>query len=209
MRDEKCKICRRLGVKLFLKGEKCLSPKCPILRRPYPPGQKGKRRRKRLSEYGKELREKQKLKNWYNLRERQFRKYVKETLSKRGKIEDAAGQLIQTLERRLDNVVFRLGFATSRVQARQLVSHRHLSVNDKVVNIPSFLVKKGDKIKIRKTAAKKTVFQNLPTTLKKHQLPSWLTLNIEKLEGKVKTLPTFEEAAPPVEVSAIFEFYSR
>ena len=225
MENAKCKICRRLGVKLFLKGEKCFSPKCPMVRKAYPPGQKGKRRIRTLSEYGKELREKQKLKNWYNLKERQFQKYVKEALEKRGKVEDAGTLLIKTLESRLDNVVFRLGFASSRWKARQLISHRHFLVNDKVINIPSYLVKKGDKIKIRPISSKKTVFQNLPTTLKKYETPAWLELNtqvlakrgdeatasstIEKLEAKVTGLPTLEEAAPPVEISSIFEYYSR
>jgi len=209
MKNNKCKICRRLGGKLFLKGEKCLSLKCPMVRKPYPPGQKRKRRSKRLSEYGKELREKQRLKNWYNLKERQLRNYVKAVLEKPGKTEDTGTQLIQALERRLDNVVFRLGFAVSRPQAKELVSHRHFLVNEKIVNIPSFLVKKGDKIKIRPASVKKNIFKNLSSTLKKHSLCSWLSLNIEKLEGKVKELPTLETAAPPVEVSAIFEFYSR
>lgn len=225
MINSKCKICRRLGVKLFLKGEKCLSPKCPMVKKAYPPGQKGKRRVKALSEYGKELREKQKLKNWYDLKERQFRKYVKEALEKRGKVEDAGTLLIKTLESRLDNVVFRLGFASSRRLAKLLISHRHFLVNDKVINIPSYLVKKGDKIKIRPSSSKKTVFQNLPTTLKKYETPAWLELNtqvlakrgdeatasstIEKLEGKVTGKPSLEEVAPPVEISSIFEYYSR
>ena len=208
MVNSKCKTCRRLGVKLFLKGEKCLSPKCPIIRKPYPPGQKGKRRIVALSEYGKELREKQKLKNWYNLKERQFRKYVKEILERREKV-DAATQFIKTLESRLDNVVFRLGFSSSRAQARQLISHRHFLVNDKIINLPSYLVKKGDKIKIKPVAQKKLIFQNLATLLKKYKTPSWLELNVEKLEGKVIGEPSLEEALPPVEISAIFEFYSR
>ncbi len=213
MPNAQCKICRRLGVKLFLKGDKCLSPKCPMVRKAYPPGIRGKRRVRALSEYGKELREKQKLKNWYNLKERQFQKYVKETLKKRktgrSQTEDAGTLLIKTLESRLDNVVFRLGFASSRQQARQLISHRHLLVNDKIINAPSFLVKKGDTIKIRPDSAKKNIFQNLPLTLKKHQPPAWLKLNVEKLEGKVTGSPILEEAAPPVEISSIFEYYSR
>ena len=208
MINSKCKICRRLGVKLFLKGERCLSSKCPMVKRPYPPGKKGKRRPSSLSEYGKELREKQKLKNWYNLKERQFQKYVKEALEKRG-VEDAATLLIKTLESRLDNVVFRLGFASSRQKAKLLISHRHFLVNDKIINIPSYLVKKGDKIKIRPSSSKKTVFQNLPTILKKYETPAWLELNIEKLEGKVIGRPSLEEVAPPVEISSIFEYYSR
>ncbi|MFC1663828.1 30S ribosomal protein S4 [Patescibacteria group bacterium] len=209
MTSLKCKICRRLGVKLFLKGDRCLSPKCPMIRRPYPPGQKGKRRTGTLSEYGKELREKQKLKNWYNLRERQFKKYVKETLSKQGKIEDTAALLIIKLETRLDNVVFRLGLAPSRAKARQLVNHGHFLVNNKVIDIPAYQVKKGDKIKISERTKKKKVFQNLEISLKKYQPPSWLEFNIKNLEGQVKALPSIEEAAPPAEISAIFEYYSR
>lgn len=209
MINSKCKICRRLRVKLFLKGEKCLSPKCPIVKRNYPPGQKGKRRPSHLSEYGKLLREKQKLKNWYNLKERQFKNYVKEILERRGKIEDASNSLIKILESRLDNVVFRLGFAISRAQARQLVSHDHFLVNGKSINAPSYLVKKRDLISIKPQKIKKAIFQNLKNLLKKHKTPSWLELNVEKLEGKVVGEPSLEEAAPPVEISAIFEFYSR
>ncbi len=209
MKDDKCKICRRLGEKLFLKGERCLSQKCSMVRKPYPPGQKRKRRSRPLSEYGKELREKQKLKNWYNLKERQFRNYVKKILAKKGGAEDAGARLIQILERRLDNVVFKLGFADSRSQARQFISHRHFLVNDKVVNISAFSVKKGDKIKIRPSSLKKGIFKDLVSALKRRSTPSWISLNISQLEGTIKSLPTFEEAAPPVEVSAIFEFYSR
>ena len=209
MKDDKCKICRRLGEKLFLKGERCLSQKCAVVRKPYPPGQKRKRRPRPLSEYGKELREKQKLKNWYNLKERQFRNYVKKILAKKGGAEDSGARLIQILERRLDNVVFKLGFADSRSQARQFISHRHFLVNNKVVNIPAFSVKKGDKIKIRPSSLKKGIFKDLVSALKRRSTPSWISLNISQLEGTIKSLPTFEEAAPPVEVSAIFEFYSR
>jgi len=179
-----------------------------MVKKSYPPGQKGKRRIKSLSEYGKELREKQKLKNWYNLRERQFRKYVKEVLEKRGR-EDTTAQLIKILESRLDNVVFKLGFSSSRTKARQLINHGHFLVNEKPINIPSFLVKKGDKITLGSGSQKKAIFQNLLTLLKKHQTPSWLELNVEKLEGKVIGAPSLEEAAPPVEISAIFEYYSR
>ncbi len=209
MINSKCKICRRLGVKLFLKGEKCLSAKCPMIRKSYPPGQKRKRRPKALSEYGKELREKQKLRNWYNLKERQFRKYVKEALKARGKVEDASAFLIKTLESRLDNAVFRLGFAPSRSSARQLISHGHILVNGRPVNIASFLVKKGDRINIKPGSSKKNIFRNLPSVLKKYKPPSWLSLVAEKLEGKVIALPNLEEAAPSAEISSIFEYYSR
>ena len=209
MENAKCKICRRLGVKLFLKGDRCFSPKCSMVRKAYPPGKKGKRRVKALSEYGKELREKQKLKNWYNLKERQFRKYVKEVLEKRGKVKDTSASLVKTLESRLDNAIFRLGFANSRVQAKQLVSHGHFLVSGKSIDTPSYQLKKGDVVALKPQKIKKTIFQNLKNLLKKHKTPSWLELDVEKLEGKVIGEPTIEEVAPPVEISAIFEFYSR
>jgi small subunit ribosomal protein S4 len=206
--DSKCTICRRLGQKLFLKGEKCFSPKCPIIKRPYPPGQKKKRRPSPLSEYGRELREKQRLKVWYNLREAQLRKYVREVLERRGRI-DTANLLIKKLESRLDNVVFRLGLAISRPQARQLVSHGYLLVNEKKVKSPSYQVKKGDKITIPPSKKGKKFFQNIASSLKKYQPPAWLKLDKEKLEGQVIGEPTLEEAGPPAEISSIFEFYSR
>jgi len=209
MKNTKCKICRRLGVKLFLKGDKCLSPKCLMIKKPYPSGGNKKRRTRTGSEYGKELKEKQKLKNWYNLREEQFRKYVKEVLEKRGKVEDTGDLLIKKLESRLDNVVFRLGFASSRVQARQIVNHGHFLVNKRKVNIPSCQVKKGDIIALNPNSRKKVIFQNLSTNFKKYKPPSWIELNVESLEGKIIGEPSLEEAAPPVEISAIFEFYSR
>ena len=209
MEDSKCKICRRIGVKLFLKGEKCFGQKCPLVRKPYPPGPKTKRRLKAISEYGKELREKQKLKRWYNLEEKQFKNYVKKVLGARGKVEDAAALLIKILESRLDNVVFRLGLASSRKASRQLVSHRHILVNGKPIDISSYLVKKGDVIKIKPSSSKKNIFKNLPQVLKKYKTPSWLELSAQNLEGKVKDTPNLEEAAPPAEISSIFEFYSK
>jgi len=207
--NAKCKICRRIGVKLFLRGEKCLSPKCPMIKKAYPPGQKRKRRPIPPSEYGKELRERQKLKNWYNLKERQFKNYVKKVLDRRGKVEDTSELLIKILEIRLDNVVFRLGLSASRLQARQLVSHGHFLVNGKSIDTPSYQVKNGDIILVKPQKIKKANFQNLKNLLKKYKPPSWLELNAEKLEGRVIGEPTIEEAAPPVEVSSIFEYYSR
>ncbi len=209
MTNSKCKICRRLGVKLFLRDERCLSQKCPMVKRPYPPGQKRKRKPSPLSEYGKELREKQKLKNWYNLKEAQLKKYVKEVLKSRGKIEDPVSLLIELLENRLDNVVFRLGFAASRSQAKQLVSHSYFLVNGRAVNIPSYQVKKDDIITLKPQKLKKNIFRNLSFKLKKQKIPSWLKLDIEKLEGKVIARPSLEEAVPPVEISSVFEYYSR
>ncbi|MDO8436505.1 MAG: 30S ribosomal protein S4 [bacterium] len=211
MATSKCKICRRAGTKLFLKGEKCLSSKCSLVRKPYPPGQKSKKRGgpRGGSEYGKELREKQKLQNWYNLREKQFRKYVKMALGSRHKVEDAEALLIKFLESRLDNVIFRLGFTASRVAARRFVSHRHFLVNGKILNIPSYSVKKGDKISLSQKSIKKSAFKNLAVTLKKYSPPSWLKLEAEKFEGQVIKEPTLDEALPPAELSLIFEFYSR
>ena len=198
-----------MGTKLFLKGERCLSPKCALLRKPYPPGPKRKGRFKQLSEYGKELQEKQKLKNWYNLRERQFAKYVKDILKRRGKVEDASSTLIQRLESRFDNVVFRLGFASSRVQARQFVSHGHFLINGKVVSKPSFQLKKGDRVAVKPLSLKKKNIEKVVPSLKKYQPPAWLKLNPETLEAEVAGVPNLTEAAPPAELSTIFEFYSR
>lgn len=212
--DSKCKICRRSGVKLFLKGDRCLSQKCAMIKRVYPPGTKGKRRQKTLSEYGRELREKQKLRNWYNLGEGQFRRYVKEILNTHRKKnsrspEDAPTLLIKALESRLDNIIFRLGVAVSRAQARQLISHGHFSVNGRKVKSPGYILKKGDKIIISASGREKSIFQNLPTLLKNKQLPSWLSFDIKTLEGEITGQPSLEEASPPAEISLIFEYYSR
>ncbi|MFH1643132.1 MAG: 30S ribosomal protein S4 [Patescibacteria group bacterium] len=209
MKTDKCKICRRAGDKLFLKGDRCNSVKCSMIRKPYAPGQKGKRRPKPLSEYGKQLKEKQKLKNWYNLRETQFSNYVKSVLEKKSGAEDAPVKLIQLLEKRLDNVIFRLGFAASRNKARQIVSHRHILVNGRIVNISSFSVKKDDKIQIRPSSVNKPIFKDLAASLKKYVTPSWLLLKIDQFEGTVKLEPVLEEAAPPIELSSVFEFYSK
>lgn len=208
VKNNKCKICRRLGQKLFLKGERCLSPKCPMVKNAYPTSFR-KKRRKTSSDYKKALNEKQKLKNWYGLSERQFKKYVKEVLAKHGKDKDLSNELIKKLEKRLDNVVFRLGFATSRAHARQLVSHRYFLIDKKPVNIPSFEVKKENVIAIKEQKKKNSVFRDLPILLKKKQISSWLKLDIEKLEGKFTGEPSLEEVVPPAEIPVIFEFYSR
>lgn len=209
MQINKCKICRRNSTKLFLKGDKCLSAKCIFIKKPYAPGSVKKRRSKPLSEYGKELREKQKLKNWYNLRERQFEKYVSEVLEKRGQVEDAAALLIKKLESRLDNVVFRLGFASSHSQARQATTHGHFLVNGRKVDVPSYHLKKGDVVALSEKSKEKPLYQNISNTLKKQKTPSWLELNVEKIEGKVVGDPSLDEVSPPAEISSIFEFYSR
>jgi len=181
-----------------------------MIRKPYPPGQSGKRQKRSFSEYGRELLEKQKLKNWYNLEENQFKRYVKEALSKRREEgKDAESFLIQKLESRFDNVVFLLGFATSRSQARQFISHGHFLINGKPDNFPSRQIKKGDKIRLKPSSQKKTIFKGIQEKLKKHQPPSWLKIDPEKLEGEVIRKPSLEEAAPVAETSAIFEYYSR
>jgi small subunit ribosomal protein S4 len=198
-----------MGVKLFLKGERCFAQKCQMVKKPYPPGQKGKKRPKPLSEYGRELKEKQKLKNLYNLKEKQFKNYVKGVLKKRGKVENASDLLVQVLESRLDNVIFRLGFTNSRKQARQLVSHSYFLVNGKPTNIPSRQLKKGDLISVKPQKIKRAVFKDIKSLAKKIKTPNWLEFDVEKMEGKLKTAPTLEDIIMPIEISSIFEFYSR
>ena len=212
--DAKCKVCRRQGAKLFLRGERCFSPKCAMVKRPYAPGLKGKRRKRAPSEYAKELREKQKLKIWYGLGERQFKRYVKEILEKSRKrkeseSEDTSITFIKRLESRLDNVAFRLGIVSSRALARQLVSHGYFKVNNRFVDIPSYRVKKGDVIQIRAEKLKKKVFQNLNSFLKKQKLPDWIELNPQTLEAKIISDPIVSPDSLPAEISSIFEFYSR
>jgi small subunit ribosomal protein S4 len=209
MKNNRCKICRRLGTKLFFKGDRCLSVKCAMVKRPYPPGEKAKKRRGSLSEYGKELKEKQKLKNWYNLSERQFSRYVMEVLNKRTKTEDAGALLIKKLENRLDNVVFQAGFAVSRIQARQLVSHGYFLINGRKINIPSYQIKKGDKISLHPKTSKKAILNNIVSLLKKRKAPSWIKVNHEKLEVEIVGQANLEETTPPAEISSIFEFYSK
>ncbi|MFH1509986.1 MAG: 30S ribosomal protein S4 [Candidatus Nealsonbacteria bacterium] len=209
MPTSKCKICRRQGAKLFLKGEKCLSPKCAMIKKPYAPGPRKKKRPRPLSEYGKQLREKQKLRNWYNLREKKFRQYVMDTLEARGKIADTSAYLIKLLENRLDNVVFRLGFAVSRSAAKKIISHKHILVNKKPINIASYQVKKGDVISLKEKAIVKPGFKNLSTMLKGYTAPTWLKLDAAKLEGQVSGEPNLEESAPPADLLSIFEFYSK
>ena len=210
MKNEKCKICRRLGVKLFLKGERCISSKCAMIKSPYPPGEKRKKRsRSGFSEYSKELSEKQKIKNWYNLREKQFSNYVKDVLDKRDKKEDAGTALIRKLEFRLDSIVFRSGFASSRKTAKQLVGHGHFLVNGKKVDVPSYQVRKGDVIVLRPSSKDKTFLKNILPALKKHQAPSWIKFDPNKLEAEITGEPSLEEVSLPGEILTVFEFYSK
>ncbi len=173
-------------------------------------GQQGKKKRsKTASEYKKSLQEKQTLKRLYGLSEKQFKRYVKESLDKMRKVENISEELVKALERRLDNVVFRLGFASTRSHSRQLVNHAYFLVNGKPVNIPSFQVKKGDVVSIKETKKKKGVFKELAAILKKTESHKWLDINKEKFEGKIVAEPSLAEVNPPVEISLIFEFYSR
>ena len=207
----KCKNCRRSGVKLFLKGERCFGQKCEIIKRNYPPGLRSKKRGGKISEYGKGLMEKQKVKNWYNLSESQLASYVNDILS--GKSKDSnlstGDQLIRRVESRFDNIIFRLGFATSHSEARQIVNHGHFMINGKKVDIPSYELKEGDEIEVKKESIEKPKFQEIKKSLKGFTVPLWLTLDKDNLKGKVVKLPTAEEANIPIETSLIFEFYSK
>lgn len=196
-----CKKCRRLGYKV------CDSVKCGMVKKPYPPGQHGKSSGRRLSEYGSQLSEKQKLKMIYGIREKQFKKYFDMAAHKHGLTSEI---LLGTLERRLDNVVFRLGLASTRAAARQLVGHGHILVNGRKVSSPSFIVDAGDQIEIKETSKTKKIFSDTRTLLKKFQPPKWLELDKEKLSGKVVSLPDKDFLVGiPVEVSKVLEFYSR
>ncbi|MDD5098322.1 MAG: 30S ribosomal protein S4 [Candidatus Pacebacteria bacterium] len=205
----KCKICRRLGEKLFLKGEKCMTAKCAMIKRPFAPGQKAKKRRGALTEFGREMREKQKVKKWYNVSESQFKHYVLEVMENRTKGLDVVSSLIGKLESRLDNIVFRMGWAKSRGQARLLVTHGHFLVNGKKVDIPSYRTKVGDVISIRTGSKGKENLKDISATMKKYSLPKWLSFDENSIEGKIIRLPAMEDIQLPSEVSSIFEHYSR
>lgn len=197
-----CRLCRRKGVKLYLKGERCYTAKCAIDRRGYAPGQHGQRKKK-LSEYGLRMREKQKAKRIYGLLEGQFRKYFELAERQKG----VAGEnFLRLLERRLDNVIFRLGFADSRQQARQLVRHNHFTLNGKKANIPSMLVRIGDVIEVKEGAktAKEIVEANASKAV-----PAWLEADREAMKARILTLPNRDEIDVPVQESLIVEYYSR
>ena len=172
MQYDQCKTCRRLGQKLFLKGDRCFSQKCAMVKRAYAPGPQRKRRGGSASEYKKSLEEKQTLKKWYGLSEKQFKRYVNETLEKMGKVDDVSSELIRRLEKRLDNVIFRLGFAKSRAMARQIVSHGYILINGKPVNIPSYEVEKGDIVSVKANKKSKGIFKEIAAELKKKEIGS-------------------------------------
>ena len=203
--DEQCRICRREGQKLFLKGSRCYSDKCSISRRNYAPGQHGQKRAK-LSEYGTQLREKQKTKSYYGVGEKQFRGYFEMASNKKGITGE---NLLQILESRLDNVVYRLGFGASRAQARQLVNHGQFAVNGQRVDIPSYLVKAGDVITVRESKKENGAIKANIEANSARPVPAWLELNNETLSGKVVRLASREDVDIPVEEHLIVELYSK
>jgi small subunit ribosomal protein S4 len=207
-KEAKCKICRREGVKLFLKGERCNSDKCSFDRKPYSPGLHG-REKKRVTEYKIQLREKQKTKAMYGMLERQFSIFYKRADLKKG----ATGEnLLRMLECRLDNVVYRLGFANSRAQARQLINHRHFSVNGKGTDIPSFIVKEGDIIAVKEGSRDAKIFKEImadENIAARIATPAWLELNKDEMKGKVIRLPEREDLPQDIKENLIVELYSK
>jgi len=204
-----CKLCRREGEKLFLKGQRCFTPKCAFERRGFPPGEHGRDaqfRRRRQSEYNGQLREKQKTRRVYGVSERQFRRYFRTALQRRGLTGET---LLQILERRLDNVVYRLGYAESRAQARQLVTHGHFNVNERRTDIPSMLVRPGDRIEVREGSRKRTFFKDLPPIADARTVPAWLDRELTSLSGKVINNPERRDVDTTINDQLIIEYYSR
>ncbi|MEK7870854.1 MAG: 30S ribosomal protein S4 [Nitrospirota bacterium] len=200
-----CRLCRREGTKLFLKGTRCYTEKCAVERRAYPPGQHGQGR-PRISEYNTQLREKQKLRRMYGLLERQFSGYFHKAARKKGVTTD---YLLQFLEGRLDNVVYRICFSSSRKEARQLVDHGHILVNGRKVNIPSCQVKEGDTIEVKEKSRGIVPIQKAIEGLDTRGLPSWLELNKSTMQGRVRAIPATDEIELPVNVQMVVELYSR
>ena len=201
-----CRICRRENVKLFLKGDRCYADKCAFDRRSYAPGEHGERRGRKTSDYGIQLREKQKIKRIYGLSEKQFHLFFERAERRKG---ITGTNLLVALERRLDNVVYRLGFANSRAQARQLVQHSHFLINGKAVNISSFLVKVGDAIEVRERSKKLQLIQDALDAVVRRGVPQWLDLEKENLKGIVKGLPMREDLTMPMQEQLVVELYSK
>ncbi|HUT96020.1 MAG TPA: 30S ribosomal protein S4 [Candidatus Paceibacterota bacterium] len=209
IRESACKKCRRAGQKLFLKEERCFTAKCAMIKKPYPPGMKAKKRRSVLSEYGSQLAEKQKVKRIYGINEKQLRRYFAEALRSKGVVTDT---MVNKLEMRLDNIVFRLGIAGSRTKARQIVSHGHILLNGRKVNIPSINIRKGDIIEINKSSSKKVLFKELQVKLKKYKTPLWLSSEVKEnneFKAVVLNVPERLEIEIPADLAMIVEFYSR
>jgi small subunit ribosomal protein S4 len=200
-----CRLCRREGLKLFLKGERCYTDKCAIERRNYPPGEHGQARPK-FSEYSVQLREKQKLRRMYGVLEGQFRRYFQMADRAKGVTGET---LLQLLERRLDNIVYRVGFATSRSEARQLVRHGHFRVNGRKVNVPSYLVRAGDTITVRERSQKVARIQGALELAQRRGVPDWLEVTPESFAGRVKTLPVRSDLTMPINEKLVVELYSK
>lgn len=201
-----CKLCRREGVKLFLKGERCYKDKCAFERRSYAPGQHGQSRKAKVSEYSTQLREKQKLKRVFGVLERQFKNYFKKAEMAKGITGE---NLLQFLVRRLDNIVYEMGFASSRVQARQFVRHGHISVNNRRVNIPSYLVKSGDVIEVNEKSRQLEGIKAAVAAGEGRSIPQWLEVDRANFKGSLVSLPTREEIMLPVSEHLVVELYSR
>ena len=200
-----CRLCRREGVKLFLKGDRCFSAKCGVERRAYPPGQHGQGRA-RFSDYGVQLREKQKVKRMYGLLENQFSRVMERATRMKGR---SGENLLNLLERRLDNVVFRLGFATSRAEARQLVRHGHFRVNGRKAAIPSMLLRPGDTVRLRESSQQVARITSALDALEGKSVPQWLEIEKTEFKGTVKSMPTREDITMPIQEQLIVELYSR
>jgi len=201
-----CRLCRRERMKLYLKGAKCDTMKCPIERRPYPPGEAGRNRQRQGSEYLLQLREKQKARRIYGLMEKQFSRVYEEANRRQGVTGE---NLLQLLELRLDNVVFRMGFATSRAQARQFVTHGHFAVNGRPTNIPSYQVQPGDRIEVRESHVSRDPFKTAKETLRSHQGPEWLSVDAAKLAGTIAELPRRDQMPLDLNEQLVVEYYSR
>jgi small subunit ribosomal protein S4 len=203
--DPVCRLCRREGLKLFLKGSRCYSKKCSFEKRPTPPGQHGVRRRK-VGDYGLQLREKQKVRRVYGVLEKQFRNYFIEATRHSGVTGES---LLRSLELRLDNVVYRLGFAPSRAAARQMVAPGHFAVNGVPTNIPSYSLKIGDRIEVRESHKERELFKTVKETIRSHQAPDWLSLDAAKLSGSVLALPRRDQMPLDFNEQLVVEYYSR
>jgi len=206
--DPVCRLCRREGQKLFLKGDRCMSPKCAFEKRGYPPGMHAKKAqfKRTESDYALQLREKQKVKRIYGVMERQFRRYFRYALRTKGL---TGATLLIVLETRLDNVVFRLGFAESRAHARQLVRHGHFTVNGRKTNVPSYLVRPEDEIAVRSESRRRSYFRTLGESLGDRTVPTWLRLDSAGMSGRVLARPTREDIDIPINEQLVVEFYSR
>ena len=201
-----CRICRRENLKLFLKGDRCYSDKCAFDRRGYPPGQHGQRRGRKTSDYGIQLREKQKVKRMYGLSEKQFHLFFERADNQKG---ITGTNLLVFLERRLDNIVYRLGFVNSRAQGRHFVRHNHFLINGKKVNIPSYLIKIGDVVEVREKSRKIQVLEDALAAVVRRGIPQWLDLEKETMKGIVKEFPSREDITTPIQEQLIVELYSK